>query len=199
MCLTLKIFKMKKVVITIIIITITLITNAQNNYTMDKNHTKVGFSVMHFGISHVEGEFTNVTVTLLAKKEDFTDAEIEMIADVKSIDTGIKMRDNDLRSDNWFDVEKHPTLNFKSTSLEKMSGENYKLNGNITIHGITKPISFNVVYNGKAINPMTKKYSYGFTITGKLNRKDFLVGSGPTSLAVGDEVELKSNVEFIRN
>jgi len=190
---------MKKIVITIIIFSVALITNAQNNYTMDKNHTKVGFSVTHFGISNVEGEFTNVTVTLLAKQEDFTDAEIEMIADVKSIDTGIKMRDNDLRSDNWFDVEKHPTLIFKSTSLEKVSGKNYKLNGNITIHGITKPISFNVVYNGKALNPMTKKYSYGFTITGKLNRKDFSVGSGPSNLAVGDEVELKSNVEFIRD
>ncbi|OFY84776.1 MAG: hypothetical protein A3F72_05825 [Bacteroidetes bacterium RIFCSPLOWO2_12_FULL_35_15] len=188
---------MKKVLVTISVFLITLITVAQNIYTLDKNHTKVGFSATHFGISHVEGRFKNITATLKAKKEDFTDAVIEMTADVKSIDTDIELRDNDLRSEKWFDVAKYPTLTFKSTSFKKISGKNYKLEGILTIHGISKPISLNVVYNGRALNPITKKSSVGFTITGKLDRKDFLIGTGAGNSVVSNEIELKSNAEFI--
>src|SRR5450432_2939522 len=83
------------------------------NYTFDPNHTRVGFSIAHFGISHVEGRFKNVAVTFISKKEDFTDAQIEMKIEVKSIDTDIEKRDEDLRSDKWFYVEKYPTLTFK--------------------------------------------------------------------------------------
>jgi|ERR1017187_297755 polyisoprenoid-binding protein YceI len=187
---------MKKIIITIAVFAITFIADAQNIYTLDKNHSKVGFSATHFEISHVEGRFKNITATLTAKKEDFTDAIIEMTADVKSIDTDIEMRDSDLKSENWFDANKYPTLTFKSTSFKKVSGKIYRLDGNITIHGITKAISLDVVYNGKALNPMTKKSSVGFTITGKLNRKDFLVGTGGNSV-VSDEIELMSNAEFI--
>ena len=189
---------MKKSVITIVLFTIiTLISNAQNLYTLDKNHTKVGFSATHFGISHVEGRFKNVSATFQAKKPDFTDAIIEVTIDVKSIDTDIEMRDNDLKGDTWFDVIKYPSITFKSTSFKKISEKNYKLEGNITIHGITKPIILDVIYNGKALNPMTKKSAVGFTITGKLNRNDFLVGTGGGNSVVGNEIEITSNAEFI--
>lgn len=188
---------MKKLFIIISLFTITLIADAQNIYTLDKNHTRVGFSATHFGISHVEGRFKNITVTLKSKKDDFTDADIEMTADVKSIDTDIEMRDNDLRSDNWLDAAKYPSITFKSISFKKISDKNYKLIGNLTIHGITKQVSLDVVYNGKALNPKTKKNSVGFTISGKINRKDFLVGTGGGNSVVGDEIELKSNAEFI--
>ena len=188
---------MKTIFITLAAFTISLIADAQNIYTSDKNHTKVGFSATHFGISHVEGRFKNVTVTLAAKKDDFTDAAIEMIADVKSIDTDITMRDNDLKSGSWFDADKYPTLTFKSTSFKKTNDNNYKLEGNITIHGITKPISLDVIYNGKGLNPMTKKSSVGFTITGKINRNDFSVGTGAGNSLVSDQIELRANAEFI--
>jgi polyisoprenoid-binding protein YceI len=120
-----------------------------------------------------------------------------MTADASSIDTDVEMRDKDLRSSNWLDVEKYPKIIFKSSSFKKIGDKMYKLEGNITIHGVTKPITFDVVYNGKAQNPMTKKNSVGFTVTGKLNRKDFSVGMGPSASVVGEEVNLKSNVEFI--
>ncbi len=188
---------MKKIIIANLLCVITLITHAQTNYTLDKNHTRVGFSATHFGISHVEGRFKNVTITLKAKKDDFTDAIIEMTADVKSIDTDIEMRDNDLKSDKWFDADKYPAIVFKSTSFKKINEKNYKLEGSITMHGVTKPISLDVVFNGKGINPMSKKSSIGFTITGKLNRQDFLVGTGGGNSVVSDEIELRSNVEFI--
>lgn len=172
---------------------------SQNTYTLDKNHSKLSFTAMHFGISHVEGRFKNFEASLKANKEDFTDAAIEMTAEAKSIDTDVEMRDKDLRSPNWLDVEKYPKIVFKSTSFKKVNDNNYKLEGNITIHGITKPIVFDVVYNGKALNPMTQKYSVGFTVTGKLIREDFNVGTELFAGVVGKEIELKSNVEFKMN
>jgi polyisoprenoid-binding protein YceI len=188
---------MKKIVFTIAAFTVSVIAFAQNSYTLDNNHSRVGFSATHFNISHVEGRFKNISATLVAKKEDFTDAVIEMTANVKSIDTDNEMRDNDLKSENWFDADKYPTLTFKSTSFTKVKGKDYVLKGNITLHGITKAIVLNVVYNGKGLNPMNKKYAVGFTISGKINRKDFLVGTGAGNMAVSDEIELLSNVEFI--
>jgi len=149
------------------------------------------------GISNVEGIFNTFNSTLVSSKEDFSDAQIEMTADVNSINTEVEMRDKDLR-DNWFETAKFPTLSFKSTSFIKVSGNKYKLDGNITLHGITKPITFDVVYNGKAQSPFSKKYSYGFTITGKLSRNDFGIGKEKVP-TVSDEIELKSNVEFVVN
>ncbi len=191
--------KTQSMLIAIAILVTSITTGKAQTYEMDKNHSKLAFSATHFGISHVEGNFKKFDVTLKSSKEDFSDAVIEMNVDVKSIDTDVEMRDNDLRSNNWFDVEKYSSITFKSTSFKKTTGNNYILSGNITIHGITKPITFNVLYNGKMVNPMSKKQAVGFTVTGKLNRKDFEVGMGPSSVAVGDEIELRSNVEFILN
>lgn len=164
---------------------------------MDKNHTRVGFSATHFGISHVDGRFKDINVTVTSKKEDMSDAVVELKAEINSIDTDNDMRDKDLKSENWFDAEKYPTLIFKSTSFKKTGDKTYQLNGNITIRGVTKNITFDVVYNGKAMNPNSKKNSVGFTVTGKLNRRDFSVGSGAASTVVGDEVELRANAEFV--
>ncbi len=190
---------MKKLFMTIAAVVITVIADAQSTYTLDKNHTKVEFIATHFGISHVEGRFKNVTVIFSSQKEDFTDAVIEVTIDVKSIDTDIEMRDNDLKSENWFYADKYPAIVFKSTSFKKIDGKHYKLEGNITIHGMTKFILLDVTYNGKAFNPMSTKHSVGFTITGKLNRKDFSVGTGAGNSVVSDEIELISNAEFIVN
>jgi polyisoprenoid-binding protein YceI len=188
---------MKKALLTFAVILLANVCHSQNTYALDKYHSKLGFSVMHFGISNVEGRFKSFDATMKSSKEDFSDAVIEMAADAASIDTDVEMRDKDLRSDNWLDAEKYPKLVFKSSSFKKVSDKMYKLEGNMTIHGVTKPMVFNVVYNGKAQNPASKKNSVGFTVTGKLNRKDFNIGTGPSAGAVGNEVELRSNVEFI--
>ena len=189
---------MKKIISFITAIAITTFAFAQNTYTLDKNHARLTFSAFHYGISHIEGIFKTFDATFVSSKEDFSDAQIEMTADVKSLSTEVEMRDNDLR-DNWFEVAKFPTLNFKSTSFKKVSGKNYKLTGNITMHGVTKPITFDVVFNGKGQSPFTKKYLYGFTITGKLNRNDFGIGAEPIPTGVAYEIELKANVEFVIN
>ncbi len=189
---------MEKLIIAALGLIVIATSITKNTYTMDKNHTRVGFSATHFGISHVEGKFNHVEATLTSAKEDFTDAVIEMYADVKSVDTDVEMRDNDLRSANWFDADTYGTITFKSTSFRKVDSKNYKMDGKITIHGITKPIVFDVVYNGTGLNPNTNKKSAGFTIKGALKRLDF--GVGPTLTAVvADDIELKANAEFIIN
>jgi polyisoprenoid-binding protein YceI len=190
---------MKKIVSFAAALSITVLSVSQNTYTLDKNHSQLQFSVMHFGISHVEGNFKTFDVKMNSSKEDFSDATIEMTADVSSINTGVDRRDTDLKGPSWFDVEKYPKIIFRNDSFEKISSDRYKLKGTITMHGVTKPITLDVVYNGKVLNPMTKKYSIGFTITGKLNRNDFGIGKDPSSVTVGDEVEVKANVEFIMN
>ncbi len=107
---------MEKLLFTIAVFTFALIAQAQT-YTLDKNHTWVGFSATHFGISQVDGRFKDINVTMTSKKEDMSDAVVEMKAEVNSNDTDNDMRDKDLKSENWFDAEKYPTLIFKSTSF----------------------------------------------------------------------------------
>jgi polyisoprenoid-binding protein YceI len=189
---------MKRICLFISAIVIVISAGAQTTYTLDKNHARLSFSVLHFGISHIEGIFKSFDATFSSTSEDFSNAKIVMNADVNSINTEVEMRDADLR-DNWFETKKFPSLTFQSTSFKKVSGKNYKLKGNITIHGITKPIDLDVVFNGKGLNPMTKKYSLGFTLAGKLNRNDFKLGMNFLPSDVGYEIELKSNVEFIMN
>ncbi len=168
---------------------------AQKTYTLDKNHARVGFNVVHFGISNVEGNFKIIDATLESKKADFAGAVITFTADVNSINTDVEYRDNDLKSVNYFDAVKFPAINFKSTSFKKLMGKNYRLTGNITIHGITKPIVFNVIYNGQAVTAM-KKPTAGFTITGTINRLDFGVGGAVITSGISNKIELRSNIEF---
>ncbi len=171
---------------------------AQTKWTTDKHHSQLHFSVMHYGITHIAGVFHQFEVSIKSEKEDFSDAQIEMTAEVKSIDTDVEMRDNDLKSPNWFDAEKFPALVFKSTSFTKGEKNKYKLKGNITIHGVSKPIEFDVTLNGWAVT-MTKKQTAGFTVTGKLNRSDFGLGKDPIPTGVSNEVEVWANVEIGKN
>ena len=169
----------------------------QTAWTADKNHTQLHFSAMHFGIAHIEGVFHKFEVSMKCEKEDFSDAQIEMTADVKSLDTQVEMRDNDLKSPHWFDAEKFPTLVFKSTSFTKIKNNKYKLKGNITIHGVSKPIEFDVTFNGWAVT-MTKKQTAGFAVRGKLKRSDFNLGKNPIP-DVSDEIEVWANAEIGKN
>ena len=180
--------------LTILLLSSTILFG-QKTYTLDKNHARVGFSAVHFGISHVEGNFKMIDATLNSKKADFTDAAISFTADVNSVNTDVAYRDDDLKSANYFNAEKFPTISFKSSAFKKLGGKNYLLRGNITIHGITKPVVFNVVYNGQAVTAM-KKPTAGFTITGQVNRLDFGVGGPALTSGISNKIELRANVEF---
>lgn len=189
---------MKRTIFLIATIFLSSTLFAQTIWTTDTYHSQLHFSATHFGIAHVEGIFNTFEVSMKSEKEDFADAVVEMTARVNSINTQVDMRDNDLKSVNWFDSEKFPALVFKSTSFKKESGNNYKLSGNITIHGVTKPIVFDVVFNGWAVT-MTKKQTAGFRIAGKLNRSDFHLGGTPLLTGVGDEIQVWANAEIGKN
>jgi polyisoprenoid-binding protein YceI len=170
----------------------------QTIWTTDKNHAQLHFSALHFGIAHIEGIFSAFTVTMTSEKEDFSDAQVEMVAQVISINTQMEMRDNDMKSKRWFDADQFPDITFKSTSFKKINGNNYQFAGNITLHGITVPVVFKVVFNGWAVT-MTKKKTAGFTVTGELKRSDFNLGGSPLETGVSNEIEVWANVEIGEN
>lgn len=174
--------------------TVASFTVFAQNYTNDKAHSKLGFSVPHLMISDVEGEFKNFDVHLNFTKEDLSDAKFHVVADINSIDTGIEARDNHLKSADFFDAAKNSKLEFTSKSIAKVKGNHYKLNGDLTLNGITKPVSLNLIYNGSVDNQGVK--TYGFTIKGKIKRNDYKVGVNFPESVVGDIVTITSNLEF---
>lgn len=167
-------------------------------WIIDKQHAKIGFSVGHMMISEVDGQFRKFDAKITASKEDFSDAVATMTADVNSIDTDNDKRDADLRSANYFDAAKYPTLSFKSTSFKKVDDHNYTVTGDMTIRGITKPVVLNA-YCRMGTHPMSKKAIAGFKVTGKINRLDFAVGAGASPMMVDNEISLVANVEFEKN
>ncbi|MES2267526.1 MAG: YceI family protein [Bacteroidota bacterium] len=185
----------RSILLGIIILSSALAAFSQHTYLLDKNHARVVFSATHFGISHVEGNFKTIDATLNAKRKDLTDALITFTADVNSINTDVEYRDNDLKSAGYFDAAKFPVLNFTSTSFKKLGEKRYKLTGDLTIHGITKTVVFNVIANGTAITAM-KKPTAGFTLTGRINRLNFGVGGPALTSGVSNSIELRSNLEF---
>lgn len=186
---------MKKITLTTAIVFAALTTFAQS-WMMDKAHSRLAFNVTHLMVSNVDGKFKSFDVSVTSSKDDFTDAVIEVTADINSINTDNDYRDNDLKSPNFFDEAQFPKLSFKSTSFTKVDAKNYKLKGNLTIHGVTKPVELDVVFNGTFQNPMNKKTVAGFRIKGTIKRKDFGVGTGTPNAVVSDEVEIDANVEL---
>ena len=170
-------------------------------YKIDADHSDIVFKVKHLMISTTSGSFKKFEGTFEADKEDFTDARISFEADADSIDTKNEQRDAHLKSDDFFNAEQFPKLTFKSTSIEKISDEEYKLTGDFTIRDITKPVELKVEYNGTITDPWGQE-RIGFEINGKINRKEYgLKWSAVTEaggIVVADEVKLQMNIELIK-
>jgi len=169
---------------------------AQVTWSIDKAHSKIGFSVPHMAVSEVEGSFREFEASVVTKSADFNGAEISFTAKTASIDTDNERRDNHLKSADFFDAEKHPELSFKGNLVKK--GSKYKLKGNLTLHGVTKPVEFDVTYGGTVNTGRGEKA--GFKISGKINRQDYgLTWSNKTptgELVVGDEVDIIGKIEL---
>jgi polyisoprenoid-binding protein YceI len=164
----------------------------------DTNHAKVGFTVTHMMVSDVDGYFKKASATLTSNKADFTDAVVEMTADASSIFTDNEKRDAHLQSPDFFEVAKYPNITFKSFYFKKTKTPNtYFVKGNLTMHGVTKPIALTAVAK-TGINPVNQKTIAGFKITGKVNRTDFGIGTNTPSAIVSNEVLINCNAEFIK-
>ena len=187
---------MKRISMIMIALMVSAVTFAQT-WDLDKAHAKLGFTITHLMVSDVEGTFKTFDITLASSKEDFSDAVISLTADVNSINTDNEKRDAHLKSADFFDAAKYPSLSFKSKSFTKVSGKNYKLTGDLTLHGVTKTVTLDVVYNGTITHPYTKKLVAGFKISGTIKRSDFGVGGAMTGV-LSDEVNLVGNVEFTK-
>ena len=140
--------------------------------------------------------FEDFDASITASEEDFSDAEYTVEINVSSISTGIDRRDQHLRSEDFFEVEKHPNMTFKSTSVEKVSEGKYKVTGDLTLHGVTKPVTLDVWHRGTIEHPQNGNLISGFQVTGTINRSDFNIGAGFPEQVLSDEVKIKVDGEF---
>lgn len=188
---------MKKIFSLLILAMSGLSTMAQQNvWKSDPMHSKLAFSTTHLGISDVDGVFDKFTATATASKADFSDAVFELQVDVSSIDTDIEMRDKHLRTADFFDVEKYPEMTFKSTGIKSNGANKYQLTGNLTFHGVTKPVTMDLWYRGTINDPKTKKSTAGFQLTGTIKRSEFGLGTKFPVQMLSDEVKIKADGEF---
>jgi len=178
-------------------------TMAQVKWKVDASHSKLGFSVVHAMVSETEGKFKVFDGSAESKTEmDFTNANINFSADVNSINTEDAKRDGHLKSADFFDAEKFPTITFKSTGM-KLDGKgktSYILEGDLTMHGVTKKVSLNAIGAAKTVKDPYGNIKNGFKVTGVISRKDFgltwnaaLEAGG---VMVSDEVTINLNIEL---
>lgn len=190
---------MKKIISVFILLVASLASHAQ--WTIDKGHSKFTFIAEHHGISEVDGYFKKFDGKITATKDDLSDAVFEITIESASINTDLEMRDNHLKSEDMFNVAQFPSITFKSISLQKVTGNKYIMVGNLTIKGITKPVTLDVTMNGPAVhpNPNNKKLQLGIKATTMLKRSDFGIGSKLANVMVNDEIQLRATGEFQKN
>jgi len=176
-------------------------TQTVTKWVLDPMHSEVQFKVKHLVISTISGFFRSFEGEMENENDDFQNAKINFSFDVNSIDTNQVQRDEHLRSADFFYAEKYPKITFISTSFKKMSGDDYELNGNLTIKNITKPVKLAVEFGGSA-GDFYGNTKAGFEVTGKINRKEFsLTWDGVTeagSIVVGEDIKLIINVQFTK-
>ncbi|MGY3052840.1 polyisoprenoid-binding protein YceI [Pedobacter sp. UYEF25] len=167
-------------------------------WAIDPMHSKVLFKIKHLVISTVTGSFRKFEGQIISQGKDFNDAKVSLNIGVKSVDTNQTQRDQHLQGDDFFEADKYPSINFESTSFETMGGDNYKMQGNLTMKGVTKPVSLDVAYGGSEDNGHGV-LKHGFEITGVVNRKEFgmtwnkLTDAG--GLGLGEDIKLSANIQ----
>lgn len=189
---------MKKLVAIISLWTVATAFTTIDLWKNDKAHSQLGFTVTHLGISDVSVTFNDFDVTVQSNKEDFSDAVFELSAKVASIDTRVEARNNHLKSPDFFNAEKYPEIKFKSTAIKKSKKNQYALSGNLTMHGVTKPVTLKLIYRGTTTNPMSNATTVGFQLTGTIKRSDFTIGNSFPNVVIGDEVLIKADGEFTK-
>ena len=170
----------------------------KTDWNQDKAHSELSFSVKHLGVSTVTGFFTDFDAKIVSNKDDFSDAYFEMEARTNSVNTRVDMRDKHLRSADFFDVEKYPTMTFKSTSVKKGKKKTLLVTGDLTLTGVTKSITLTLKPNGKITNQQSGKETAGFDVEGSLKRSDFNFGSKFGETMISDVVQLRASGEFTK-
>lgn len=176
-------------------------TNTQTNWVLDPTHSEITFRVRHLMISNVKGEFTKFTAAVKAVGTDFSAASVQATINTASIFTNDDNRDNHLRSAEFFDAETYPEMTFAGTSFQKTSGDQYELQGNLTIKGISKPVALNVEFGGTGKDPWGNEKA-AFSFEGKINRKDWDLNWNATleagGVLVSEEVRISGELQFVK-
>lgn len=166
------------------------------SYAVDPFHTRVLFKVSHMGFTNWYGEFTDVTGQLTLDPKAPEKSAVAIHIPAKTISTSNAKLDGELKSDQWFDVAKFPDITFKSTKLVVGADGAGELTGDLSFHGVTRPVTLAVTYNNAGVNPMNKKYTVGFDAKGQISRSDF--GVKTYVPVVGDKVSLIISAGFER-
>ncbi len=192
---------MKKLAASLLSLAPMLALAAPATWNLDASHSQVGFAVKHLVISNVRGEFKKYEGKVVLDEVDPTKSSVEAVIDVNSIDTRVADRDGHLRSPDFFDVAKYPSITFKSTKVAKAGKDGLKVAGDLTLHGVTKPVVLDVTTTPE-VKGMYGETRRGFSATTKISRKEFgltwnkLVEAGP---AVGDEVTIALDLEVVKD
>jgi polyisoprenoid-binding protein YceI len=167
---------------------------------IDPDHSVAAFSVRHMMIANVRGMFNSVRGAIQYDAEDITRSSVEAVIDVACLTTGVKKRDEHLLSDEILDAAKYPTMNFRSTRIERRADGSLAVRGDLTIHGVTRPVTFTAEHFGPVKSPWGGEVSIGVICRGEIDREDFGVmwGSDPIpggGLMTGRKVEITLDVE----
>jgi polyisoprenoid-binding protein YceI len=168
-----------------------------STWVPDKAHSSVDFTILHMGLSNVHGHFGNIGGSITLDEADVSKSKVNVTIDVTTVDTGVSMRDNDLKSENFFDVAKFPTATFESTSVAK-SGNGLTVSGNLTLHGVTKPVVLQVEGPTGPIPGMDKKPHSGFSASTIVSRTAFGLGTKYPSSMLGDDVKLNIDLDVAK-
>jgi polyisoprenoid-binding protein YceI len=173
----------------------------QTTWNVDPAHTHTGFTIRHMVITNVRGEFGKTAGVVHLDDQDLSKSKVEVTIDAASVNTRVEDRDKDLRSPNFFDVAKYPTITFKSTSIEKAGDGKYKVTGDLTMKGVTKPVVLDVEGPTGEVKDPWGNTRRGVSATTTLNRRDFgltyskAIEAGPV---VGDEVKIDIESELVK-
>jgi polyisoprenoid-binding protein YceI len=173
-----------------------------SQWQIDPAHSAAHFSVRHLMISNVRGEFTKLSGSAVIDPADPAKSTVEITIEAASINTREPQRDDHLRSADFFDVANHPTLTFRSKRVAALDADNFKLTGDLTIHGVTKEVNFDVEGPTASVKDPWGNIRAGVSASAKINRKDFgLVWNALTEaggVVVGDEVKITIEAELIQ-
>ena len=188
---------MKKILLLSIALIAGLSLMAQAQYKVDPAHTSINFKVKHSGITFVNGKFEKFDGGIIGDINNLEQARVFFNVDVASINTSVEMRDNHLRSADFFEVENFPAMTFESTSIEKVEGDNYKLHGKLQIKDVTKDVTFDVKYGG-LVKGDDGSEVVGFIAKNTINRIEYNVAYDPDGAGIGKDVHIKVHLQFAK-
>ena len=191
---------MKKLIYVFLVLILTSgpARSAAPSYAFDGSHSSMVFFIERMMISDVAGTLRMTELKLTAPNEDFTDASVTLVIDAASIDTRLPNRDEHLKSAEIFDAAKYPTMTFKSTSFKKTGENTYSIDGDFTMHGITKPVTLQAEAHG-TYDEYGKKNLVGFRVSGVVHRLEFGIAASMPPPMLSDEVKLVANIVMVKN